>query len=219
MFCRQESKVTSVSLSFLRSFAGSHVDKCQILSYVGASGGLITCWSSRDFSCSEVVVRRFSLTVKLKHWASGTSFYLTNVYGPPAWEGKEAFCSELEELRGVCRGPWVLCGDFNLTKCTQERTGRSWCRKLMTMFADLQTKMELIDLPVGYQRFTWSNLQVVPMMAKLDRFLISTEWDQCFPLSKVIGLPRVTSDHTPLRLTTGGNLPPPGGSDSKTHGF
>ncbi len=80
MFCLQESKVNCVSLSFLRSFAGPHVDKCQFLKSVGASGGLITCWSSRDFACAEVIVRQFSLTVKLKHLLSGTSFYLSNVY-------------------------------------------------------------------------------------------------------------------------------------------
>ncbi len=49
VYCLQEKKVNSVSLSFLRSFAGPQVDKCQILKYVGASGGLATCWSSRDF--------------------------------------------------------------------------------------------------------------------------------------------------------------------------
>ncbi len=185
------------------------MDKCQCLSSVGASGGLVTCWSSRDFTCTEAIVRHFSLTVRLKHLLSGTSFYLTNVYGPPTWEGKADFCSELEGLRGVCRGPWVICGDFNLTKCPEERMGRSWSRKLMSLFTDLLSKLELIDLPVGNQCFTWSNMQAVPTLAKLDRFLISTEWDQNFPLSKVTGLPRVTSNHTPLRLSSAGTYPPP----------
>ncbi len=41
--CLQETKVESISNSFLRSFAGPHVDKCHFLKAVGASGGLVTC--------------------------------------------------------------------------------------------------------------------------------------------------------------------------------
>ncbi len=72
----------------------------------------------------------------------------------------------------------------------------------MEMFADLINDLELIDLPLSNQLFTWSNLQSIPSLAKLDRFLVSTEWDLLFPLSKVTALPRVTSDHSPLRLET-----------------
>ncbi len=206
--CLQETKVESISNSFLRSFAGLHADKCNYLKATGASGGLVTCWSSRDFSCSEVLVRQFSLTVRLKHVKSGTLFYLTNVYGPPSWNGKREFCAELEDLKGECRGLWVMCGDFNLTRGMHERRGRSWCGKLMSLFSDLVSKVELLDLPIGNQCFTWSNMQGSPTLAKLDRFLISTEWDQAFPLSKVVALPRVTSDHSPILLSGWTELPP-----------
>ncbi len=81
--CLQETKVHCVSGSFLRSFSGSFLDKCQFIEANGASGGLITCWSSRIFLCSEVIVRNFSLTLLLRHRASGARFYITNVYGPP----------------------------------------------------------------------------------------------------------------------------------------
>ncbi len=189
--CLQETKVESLSNSFLRSFAGTLVDKCQFVKSAGASGGVVTCWSSRDFSCSEVLVRRFFLTVRLKHTLSGTVFYLTNVYGPPSWNDKREFCTELEELKGDCMGLWVMCGNFKLTRGMHERKGRNWCGRLMSLFADLLCKLELIDLPIVNQRYTWSNMQSTPSLAKLNRFLISTEWDQAFPLSKVVALPRL----------------------------
>nr|CAD1840453.1 unnamed protein product [Ananas comosus var. bracteatus] len=72
----------------------------------------------------------------------------------------------------------------------------------MTMFTDLLNSMELIDIPLGNQSFTWSNMQQCPTMAKLDRFLVSTEWDQSFPLTKAIALPRITYDHAPIVLST-----------------
>lgn len=208
VICLQESKVDSVSCSFLRSCCGSNFDKCHFLPAMGASGGLITCWNSKRFSCSEVIVRTYSLTLFLTHLPSGKNFYLTNVYGPPSWDGKEAFCSELFSLKAVCLNRWVICGDFNCTKNQSERKGLPWSRKTMAMFSDLINNLEVIDLPMSNQSYTWSNMHLKPTLAKLDRFLVSTDWDLSFPLSKVIALPRHTSDHTPIFLSTGTKLAP-----------
>ncbi len=202
ILCLQETKVGSFSRSFVVSFAGRFLDKCHFIPANGASGGIYTGWNSRFYSCSEVVVRKYSLTIRLMHCASGTLFYLTNVYGPATWAGKEEFCQELAALKTVCTGPWVLCGDFNCTRNHLERTGRCWSNKLMGLFSDLINELELVDLPIANQLYTWSNMQANPTLAKLDRFLLSTEWDSRFPLSFVTALPRITSDHTPLLLKT-----------------
>lgn len=69
------------------------------------------------------------------------------------------FCNELFELENVCQGKWIMCGDFNLTKNQDERRGRWWSGRLMTMFTDLINKLELIDIPLGNQNYTWSNMQ------------------------------------------------------------
>ncbi len=202
ILCLQESKVSEVSRSFLNSFVGRLFNKCHFISANGASGGVVTCWNADDFSCLEVLVRVFSLTLRLVHRASGLSFFVTNVYGPRGWEGKAAFCSELGALKAHCLGPWVVCGDFNLTRNQNERRGRTWSCKLMHMFSNLINELELMDLPIGNQLYTWSNQQSIPTLAKLDRFLISTEWDATFPYSVVSALPRITSDHSPLLLRT-----------------
>ncbi len=202
VLCLQESKVDSVSRSFLRSFAGLHFDKCLFIKSSGASGGLITCWSSNVFSCSRALLRNRSLTVQLKHLPSGAVFFVTNVYGPPTLDGKLEFCQELAGLKRDCSGLWVMCGDFNLTKNLQKRRGRSWSGRLMSLFSNLLNELEMLDLPISNQMFTSSNMQSNPTLAKLDRFLISTEWDQCFPLSKVAAGPRITSDHSSILLST-----------------
>ncbi len=102
--------------TFLCSFTGVCFDKCHFVKSVEASGGIITCWSSKVFLYSEVLERTFSLTVRLRCISSDTSFYLTNVYGPPSWEGKDEFCGELLELKREYGGLWAICGDFNLTR-------------------------------------------------------------------------------------------------------
>lgn len=81
--CLQETKISSLSCSFFSTFCGSFYDKFEFIETFGASGGLLTCWSSRVFSCTEVILKRFSITLRLTHVQSGTCFYLTNVYGPP----------------------------------------------------------------------------------------------------------------------------------------
>lgn len=53
------------------------------------------------------------------------------------------------------------------------------------------------------QAYTWSNMQSSPTLAKLDRFLISIDWDQQFPLSAVEAMPKLTLDHYPILLSTG----------------
>ncbi len=208
VLCLQETKVFEFSRTFTSSFAGNFIDKRHFISAVGASGGIFTGWNSRFFTCIEVLVRNFSLTLRLKHHPSGSLFYITNVYGPPGREGKEDFCVELASLKRDCRGPWIVCGDFNLTRNQNERRGRCWSRNLTLLFSKLINELELVDLPICNQQFTWSNLHSSPTLAKLDRFLISTKWDSHFPKSYVTALHRITSDHSPLLLNTNFNSPP-----------
>lgn len=138
----------------------------------------------------------------MTHITSGKTFYLTNAYGPPTWDGKDEFCSELLSLNGTCTNKWVIYGDFNLTKNQPEIKGKPWSRKIMGMFSDLINSLAVIDLPLSNQTFIWSNMQLRPTLAKLDRFLVSTEWDQSFPFSKVKALLKITFDHTTILLFT-----------------
>lgn len=129
------------------------------------------------------------------------SFFIINVYGPTTWDGKEDFFAELALLKGCCKCKWVMCGDFNNTRNQDERRGKTWSSRATTLFNNLIYDLELIDLPMINQSFTWSNMQQNPTLARLDRFLVSTEWDQEFSISKVEILSIVTSDHCHILLT------------------
>jgi endonuclease/exonuclease/phosphatase family metal-dependent hydrolase len=56
---------------------------------------------------------------------------------------------------------------------------------------------------MSVRRYTWANSLPNPTYEKLDRILVSTEWEQKFLLANVIVLSRDISDHTPLLLDTG----------------
>jgi hypothetical protein len=46
-----------------------------------------------------------------------------------------------------------------------------------------------------------------PTFEKLDRFLVSPEWEEQYPLSIVTAMDRSLSDHAPLLLDTGNKTP------------
>jgi hypothetical protein len=55
--------------------------------------------------------------------------------------------------------------------------------------------------------FTWSNNQEFPTLEKLDRVLMTKEWEDLFPLAMIKKLPREVSDHSPLILLTDSKKP------------
>jgi len=50
--------------------------------------------------------------------------------------------------------------------------------------------------------YTWSNNQDNPTLEKLDRILVSKEWEDLFPNTLISKLPRDVSDYNPLILST-----------------
>jgi hypothetical protein len=70
------------------------------------------------------------------------------------------------------------------------------------MFNYIINSCELRDLEMSGCQFTWSNNHASPTLEKLDRFLVSKEWELLFPLTTVHKLAREVSDHNPLILDT-----------------
>lgn len=60
-----------------------------------------------------------------------------------------------------------------------------------------------MEISLSSRYFTWSNSQGDHIFVVLDRVLTSVSWDAHFPLSSLVALPKVGSDHTPLVLDTG----------------
>jgi exonuclease III len=63
--------------------------------------------------------------------------------------------------------------------------------------------LNLRDLEMSGRKFTWTNTLPNPTYEKIDRIMMSIEWEQNIPLANVIALFRNISDHTPLLLDTG----------------
>lgn len=75
--------------------------------------------------------------------------------------------------------------------------------KGMDLFCDFVDRNELINLHLSGARFTWSNFQGNPSLSKLDRFLVSVDWEELFSPISVSALPRPGSNHNLLLLKGG----------------
>jgi hypothetical protein len=63
------------------------------------------------------------------------------------------------------------------------------------------------ELGLRDRRFTWTNGQENPVLALLDRALFNNAWNTTFHASSLASLPRPTSDHHPLAVTTTTTIP------------
>ena len=65
-------------------------------------------------------------------------------------------------------------------------------------FSDFISDQGLLDLPLVGGHFTWSSNQENFAMSRLDRFLVSPDWDTQFSTAVQSLLPRTLSDHSPI---------------------
>ena len=74
------------------------------------------------------------------------------------------------------------------------------------IFNSIISQGELLEIQLSGRKYTWSNNQEDPTFPLLDRVLISTMWEEKFPLVTVTALSRELSDNTPLLISTGEGL-------------
>ena len=63
--------------------------------------------------------------------------------------------------------------------------------------------LEFVDIPLSKGRDTWRRGDRHTSAARLDRYLISADWNDIFNNIKQSPLHRISSDHTPLSLKCG----------------
>jgi hypothetical protein len=97
----------------------------------------------------------------------------------------------------------LMGGDFNIIRCPEEKNNDSFQGRWPFIFNAIIDSLDLREIALSSQQFTWANRHETPTYEKLDRFLASVEWEQKFPLVSVRALTRSGSDHTQLLLDSG----------------
>lgn len=128
------------------------------------------------------------------------------VYGTAYEHDKQEF---IDELHAVMEGeelPLIIGGDFNLIRNVSEKNNENINYHWADEFNNWINYWGLVELKNPMRSYSWTNNQEeAPVMALLDRALVSTSLEAKYPLMSLRGAPRVGSDHVPILVDFGEN--------------
>ena len=174
------------------------------ISSKGASGGIATFWDSTKFELVKEERSDHWIFTNFLHLDSGQQVSLFNIYVPnlfpekrSCWETLDTFLNQ-NSPRNI-----IIAGDLNVTLSSAEKKGGSVVRdQAREWVEDIILHWDFMDIKPPSGKFTWSNKRLGPghIAARLDRFLIHSEYLSSGLLANSKILPNSTSDHRPILL-------------------
>ncbi|KAG5630768.1 hypothetical protein H5410_002485 [Solanum commersonii] len=89
---------------------------------IGRSGGIVVLWDKRVWKGKMVDSGNQMLTCRFEGIEQELTWHLSAIYADCDREGRRELWWELAAIRSLFEGPWVVCGDFNITRYPEERT-------------------------------------------------------------------------------------------------
>lgn len=169
----------------------------------GRSGGIILGVKASTYDLSLIVEVEFYVKFHLVNKEDKFKWILMAVYGPAQDEFKSSFLAELVRACQQNPLPTLIGGDFNILRSSLEKNNDRFNDRWPFLFNAVIDSFDLRGIALTGRQFTWANSLPSPTYEKLDRVLMTTEWESKYPLVSVQALDRVLSDHTPLLLDTG----------------
>jgi hypothetical protein len=169
----------------------------------GRSGGILLGVNLEGLDIGSIEEGDFFVKFRLRTKKDDFKWVLVAVYGAAQPEFKESFLTELVQSCSKENLPLCVGGDFNIIRNRSEKNNDRFDERWPFLFNAVIDGLDLREIEMSGRKFTWANSRRVPTYEKLDRVLVSTEWEQRFPLAIVVALSREISDHTPLLLDTG----------------
>ena len=172
---------------------------------------MLGVWQKAFFSFGIIVLEKlevenggYSISIRFRNCADGFTWIFSGVYGPVIGSEKEEFWEELGAIRGLWEDPWFIGGDFNAVRFPEERRNAPSLTANMRRFSEVKGDLRLRDFALTGGPFTWIGSLNSQAASKLDRFLISDQWEDHFSAITQFVLPRLVSDHSPIVLEAGG---------------
>jgi hypothetical protein len=207
IICLQETKRENFDSSYLRNFYPRILSKFEYLPSVGASGGLLIAWNEHLFQRHIFHVNDYSISIQFTSTQSGETWYLTNVYGPCQPDIRSDFINWFHNFPMDDDACWLILGDFNYVRYPHNRNREGGCIQDMLLFNEAINHQALIEIPLKGRSFTWSNMQEVPLLEKLDWCFTSEAWTLSYPDTSAIPLAKTASDHVPIMIKIGTSIP------------
>jgi hypothetical protein len=150
----------------------------------------------------DTILGRFFIKVTLQDLKIQIKWDLVFVYGAAQEEDKEMFLSELAAVCSNQKNPMLIGGDFNILRFSFEKNKEMRRNKWSSLFNAIINSHDLREIDMSGGQYTWSNNQINPTLEKLDRFLMTSDWEDLFPLTTVHKVSREASDHNPVIVDT-----------------
>lgn len=147
---------------------------------VGCSGGILVAWDKKLMDVSEVHIDSCSISIKCFSPAISFAWMFSGVYGHVNNANRKVLWEELDKLQEEWMLPWYLAGDFNVVRFPSERSSEGRSSSYMRRFDDFISCHQLMDPPLEGAEFTWSNMQTRPTFSRLDKVLMSEDWEEQF---------------------------------------
>ena len=177
-----------------------------MLPAVGTVGGVLLLWDRRILEKLDNVVCQFSVSWLWKGVSDGLEWVGTGLYGPTNDESWHELWDELRNVRKKWGFPWCVFSDFNMVRLPSERLGGTRLTSYMMDFLDFIEESHLVNLPLGGGQYIWSKGSKNLAMSQIDRFLISSDWEDFYPEVIQKLMPRPLSDYYPILLEVGSML-------------
>jgi hypothetical protein len=113
----------------------------------------------------------FFVKFRLRDRKSDFKWVLVAMYGAAQPEFEESFLTELVQSCSNEKLPLCIGGDFNIIR--NDRFEERW----PFLFNAVIDSLDLREIELSGRKFTWANSRRVPTYERLDRVLVSTEWE------------------------------------------
>ncbi|RLM69761.1 hypothetical protein C2845_PM17G02720 [Panicum miliaceum] len=150
---------------------------------------------------SVIVEIEFFIKLHLGNKHDDFKLILMVVYGPAQDEFKSTFLSEL--VRTCKQNPLpTLIGGAGLQhyETQQGENKNNFNSRWPFLFNAVIDSFDLREIDLSGLKFTWANTLLDPTNEKLQRFLMTTDWEFKYPMVMVQALDRGVSYHAPLLL-------------------
>lgn len=206
--CLQETNREHFDHSYLRKFCPRRLDKFVYQPSVGASGGLIVIWNSSSYQGNVVFTMPYGIRVDFISQSSpDDSWKLINIYGLCQGELRTEFVNWLHDLDIGDDENWIVMGDFNFIRSTENRNLPGGDMNDILIFNEAISSAGLVELPLKGRAFTWSNMQNHPLLQQPDLVFISPSWILKYPHTELTALPNSISDHAPCVVSIATSTP------------
>jgi exonuclease III len=199
----QETMEKYYTTAFFRKIEPENAFFWKWIPSVGKSGGILCGAKNETLGVQAVKLGDFMVLMSLWGNVKTCKSSIIVVYGPAHEERKTAFLVEMASFCNAVDGPYVIVGDFNILRNVREKNKPTSLPHSSEVFNLVIHSLSLREVHMKGGLYTWSNKQKDPTLKKLDRVLMSPNWEDLFPLVFVRKVVRDQSDHNMLIVDSG----------------